>query len=183
MTWIWHGEETSYQASLNVSINYPIFLENTVDTLNDLADTIEMVKGVGGDFMGSTYNFQNFLEDADKPLYSTYRKFTKLSAVIKVFNIKTRSGWSNKSFSDALSLFADILPDSNELPVFVSEAKCCLSVFGMEYKKIHACPNDFILYRKEYEDAIECHTCGTSSYKVKNNIPDKKKTRKKRCAH
>jgi len=38
---------------------------------------------------------------------------------------------------------------------------------GMEYKKIHSCPNDCILYRNEYEDLRRCLRCGLSCYKVK----------------
>ena len=36
----------------------------------------------------------------------------------------------------------------------------------MEYEKIHACPNDCILYRKKYKDATSCPTCGMSRWKV-----------------
>jgi len=39
---------------------------------------------------------------------------------------------------------------------------------GMEYKKIHACPNDFILYRKKFESLHKCPRCGVSRYKVKD---------------
>ncbi|XP_073273266.1 uncharacterized protein [Primulina huaijiensis] len=38
----------------------------------------------------------------------------------------------------------------------------------MDYVKIHACPNDCILYRKEYEDFANCPTCGTSRWKLGN---------------
>jgi len=38
---------------------------------------------------------------------------------------------------------------------------------GMEYKKIHSCPNDCILYKNEYEDLGTCPMCGLSCYKVK----------------
>jgi len=38
----------------------------------------------------------------------------------------------------------------------------------MEYKKIHPCSNDCILYKKnEYEDLRRCPRCGLSRYKVK----------------
>ena len=42
------------------------------------------------------------------------------------------------------------------------EAKKTISVLGLEYVKIHACPNDCILYRKEYKGLFECPTCGLS---------------------
>ena len=39
---------------------------------------------------------------------------------------------------------------------------------GMEIERIHACPNDCMLYRNEYADLHNCITCGTSRYKRKN---------------
>jgi len=37
----------------------------------------------------------------------------------------------------------------------------------MEYKKMHSCSNDCILYRNEYKDLRRCPRCGLSRYKVK----------------
>ncbi|CAL8163035.1 unnamed protein product [Prunus armeniaca] len=45
------------------------------------------------------------------------------------------------------------------------EAKKTLSSLGMSYEKIHACPNDCILYRKDYEDSTNCPTCAISRWK------------------
>ena len=42
------------------------------------------------------------------------------------------------------------------------------SAIRMEYKKIHACRNDCILYRNQYKDAIACLTCGKSRWKINN---------------
>jgi len=40
---------------------------------------------------------------------------------------------------------------------------------GMEYKKIHACPNDCILYIHEFEEMQKFPRCGVSQYKVKDD--------------
>jgi len=40
---------------------------------------------------------------------------------------------------------------------------------GMQYRKIHACPNDCIFYRKEFEGLHKCPRCGVSRYKVKDD--------------
>ena len=39
----------------------------------------------------------------------------------------------------------------------------------MEYQKIHAWPNDYILYKNEFEEMHNCPTCGVSWYKVKDD--------------
>ena len=50
------------------------------------------------------------------------------------------------------------------------DAKKTLGTLGMKYKKFHACPNDCVLYRHEYEDLDECPTCKESRWK-KGKIP------------
>jgi len=45
---------------------------------------------------------------------------------------------------------------------------------GMEYEKIHAYPNDCILYRKEFAELRSCPKCGLSHNKVKDG--DKENT-------
>jgi len=41
---------------------------------------------------------------------------------------------------------------------------------GMEYEKIHACPNDCILYRKEFAELRSCLKCGLSLYIYKSDL-------------
>ena len=40
---------------------------------------------------------------------------------------------------------------------------------GMKYQKIHACPNDCILYIDEFEEMHKCPKCRVSWYKVKDD--------------
>jgi len=43
---------------------------------------------------------------------------------------------------------------------------------GMEYKKMHACPNDCILYMKGFELLKSCPRHGLSRYKLKQKDDD-----------
>ncbi|KAJ9557192.1 hypothetical protein OSB04_011806 [Centaurea solstitialis] len=43
---------------------------------------------------------------------------------------------------------------------------------GLEIERIHACPNDRMLYRNADVDLRECRICGTSRYKRKNQTED-----------
>lgn len=90
---------------------------------------------------------------------------------MKLFNLKAKYSWSDKRFTDLLSLLEEILPDDNELPLSLYDAKKILCTLGMDYVKIHACPNDCILYRKEYDNLITCPTCGISRWKLGQNNP------------
>lgn len=44
---------------------------------------------------------------------------------------------------------------------------------GTEYKKIHACPNDCILYREKNADATNCLACGMSRWKLGKDNTEK----------
>ncbi|KAL6320534.1 hypothetical protein AAG906_007613 [Vitis piasezkii] len=136
----------------------------------DGASTVEMVHVIDDEFMTDPILFKKLLEDAKKPLYPSCIKFTKLSALVKLYNVKARYGWSDKSFSNLLQILGDMLPVNNEMPLSVYEVKKTLNALGMEYKKIHACPNDCILYRNELNDASSCPTCGMSRWKLGKDI-------------
>ena len=68
---------------------------------------------------------------------------------------------------------ADILLEDNTSPKSYYQAKNILSLMGMEYQKIHACPNDCILYRHEFQEMHKFPKCGISWYKVKDESTKK----------
>jgi len=103
------------------------------------------------------------------PLYPGCTGFTRLLAVLALVNLKARFGWSDKSFTELLLLLRKLLPKDNTLPKSQYEAKKILCPVGMEYQKIHVCPNDCILYRNEFTEMHNCPTCGVSHYKANND--------------
>ena len=40
-----------------------------------------------------------------------------------------------------------------------------INSLGIDYRTIHACPNEYILYRDQYEDSVMCPKCQTPCYK------------------
>ena len=60
-----------------------------------------------------------------------------------------------------------MLPENNTLPICNYEAKKVLCPMGLEYQKIHACPNECVLYRDEFPSLKVCPTCGLSRFKKK----------------
>ncbi|XP_074300612.1 uncharacterized protein LOC141631904 [Silene latifolia] len=109
------------------------------------------------------------LKDSEMPLYSSC-KHSKLAAIVKLYNLKATNGWSDKSFTDLLELLKDMLPEDNVLPNHTYEAKKILRGIDMKYEKIHACPNDCILYRKDYANLTSFPVCKEWRYKKKEGI-------------
>nr|AAX95222.1 transposon protein, putative, CACTA, En/Spm sub-class [Oryza sativa Japonica Group]ABA91847.1 transposon protein, putative, CACTA, En/Spm sub-class [Oryza sativa Japonica Group] len=55
-----------------------------------------------------------------------------------------------------------MLPEENTLPETTYEAKQVMCPPGLEVRIIHACPNNCILYHKQYADSDACPVCKTS---------------------
>ncbi|KAI9185669.1 hypothetical protein LWI28_009451 [Acer negundo] len=133
-----------------------------------------MVHAAQDDYTSDPDEFIRLLDDAKKPLYPDCTKYTKLSALVKLYNLKARYEFSDQSFSALLKSLSDMLPSNNQLPLSMYEAKKTLNALGMEHEKIHACPNDRILYRKQYQDAIKCPKCNLPRWKIAKNSTEPK---------
>ncbi|XP_060963220.1 uncharacterized protein LOC133032787 [Cannabis sativa] len=112
--------------------------------------------------------FVRLIEESEKPIYPE-SKVTKMSFLIRMYNLKARNGWSDNGFSQILSYMCEIFPEGNNIPSSTYEAKKILRSLGMEYEKIHACPNDCILFRNEFADASNCPVCKYSRWKLNDN--------------
>ncbi|KAL6209228.1 hypothetical protein ACLB2K_020171 [Fragaria x ananassa] len=110
--------------------------------------------------------FLKFVEDGDQPLYHGCDHTTEMNFLVESFNWKTKHVLSDACYGDFLEFIKGLLPEENLVPLTVNNAKKTLSVLGMDYEKIHACPNDCILYRGEkYKEADVCPGCGVSRFK------------------
>ncbi|XP_058746975.1 uncharacterized protein LOC131619954 [Vicia villosa] len=128
----------------------------------------DMMCDIGQDSFKRAHAYDSLCNDKDTPLYPGCTNFTRLSAVLKLFNLKAINGWTDKSFTELLELLTQMLPEGNVLPSRYYEAKKILCPMGLEYEKIHACPNDCILYRKEYVNYNHCPKCKASRYKKRH---------------
>jgi hypothetical protein len=143
--------------------------------------------------MGTERGLSNMdiLEKSSKDLLydesnSCGKEFTQLCVVLELLKLKACHGWSNKSFSELLSLLANLLPKSNTLPTSTYRAKKLVCPLSLGVEKIHAYPNHCILYRKEYEFNMKSPVCGVRLYKrscnhvyadtMKKKIKNKNKT-------
>ncbi|KAL0560528.1 hypothetical protein IC582_000933 [Cucumis melo] len=147
-------------------------MENTIDEKHehdDLFNTVNMFQSAHDQSSNISNTFNTMFDDTNKPLYPGCKKFTKLSALVRLYNLKVRYGWSNTSFFELLSIIIDLLPDNNKILTSLYEAKKTLGALGMSYQKIDAFPNDCCLYRKEYAKTKEYPKCGLSRWKITKN--------------
>ncbi|KAK9078277.1 hypothetical protein SSX86_002334 [Deinandra increscens subsp. villosa] len=178
--WSRHGESiascstTSTSMNTNDDENNDPYTVNDNDNINrgnnDLSGMFSNCESSIGD--NDQEKLQQMFVDSEKPLYAGCENFSKLSAVLKLFNLKSNYGWSDKSFTSLLEILHDMLPKDNELPISLYQAKKLMCPMGLEVKRIHACPNDCMLYRNEFEKSHKCVTCGASRYKRKTETEE-----------
>ncbi|XP_074321844.1 uncharacterized protein LOC141659024 [Apium graveolens] len=171
--WIWHGEgihtsKTETSSKIYESYGNSMPRNEEDDAENDKVE--EMIQDVEEILVHQPEVLENLVDDSKRPLYHGCNvQFTRLSTTLKLCKLKVKNGWSDKSFTEMLKLLAEMLPVKNELPTSTYEAKKILCPMGMNVNKIHACPNDCVLFRKEHEHLHKCPKYGASRYKRDGN--------------
>ena len=145
-TWTWHGEvlDLPYVSEQDQCEHSNLYSEDCME---------DMIRDSRGESFHQT------------ELYPGCLSFSHLSTVLRLFSMKARNGWTSRSFTELLEFLHEILPQGNTLSTSHYEAKKIFFPVGLEYRKIHTCPNDYILYRKEFEGLHKCPRCEVSNTK------------------
>ncbi|WVZ63647.1 hypothetical protein U9M48_013261, partial [Paspalum notatum var. saurae] len=114
---------------------------------------------------------EHMMEDHKTALYLDCKGgHKKLLSTLELLQWKAANSISDKAFTQLLKLIKEFLAEGNKLLETTYEAKEVICPIGLEVKKIHACPNDCILYRgKELEHLEACPVCKASRYKIRRN--------------
>src|SRR3990170_9086892 len=98
------------------------------------------------------------LDDHKKLLYPNCKDDKKkLGTTLELLQWKAENGVSDKGYEKLLKMLKKMIPKDNELPDSTYEAKKAVCPLGLEVQKIHACPNDCILYcGEEYDNLNAC---------------------------
>ena len=116
-----HGEKSKWNVESGDNMTYASN-DNCTDTY-DYDRVKEIAEALEEDLNDYPKMFERLVSDVEKPLYNGCTKFTRLSAVLKLYNLKADNGWSDKSFTELLALMKDMLPEDNVLPNQMYEAK------------------------------------------------------------
>ena len=92
-----------------------------------------------------------------------------MDTTLELLQWKAKNGVSDKGFGELLTIAKKMLLKANELPTTTYEAKQVVRPLGLEIQKIHACPNDCILYHGEYENLDACLVCRASQYMIRRD--------------
>jgi hypothetical protein len=113
----------------------------------------------------SAKKFFDLLKDVQQELYPGCSQLTKVSFMVRLFQLRCMGGSSNHSAGQALSLFSDALPPGHCIPDTIEKARKMIRDLGLTYIKIHACVNDCLLFHGRFANMDMCPTCGESRCK------------------
>ncbi|VFQ80959.1 unnamed protein product [Cuscuta campestris] len=127
--WIWHGE-------LNPDDEPPHPHNKRVhDSFDDGTDENSEEDGEDRSFEYS--DFMNHVQGDSEPLYLGCNTYTKLKALVKLYNLKAKHGISDSCFSEILLLLGTFLPKGNCLPSPFGEAKKTLCALGLFFACVY----------------------------------------------
>ncbi|WVZ54768.1 hypothetical protein U9M48_005517 [Paspalum notatum var. saurae] len=180
--WTKHGEsgvmlEDDEEEFHNLDYDeHPFFADATMGDAEDVEDTNalgEMLQAAEKycDNENVRKKLERMIEDHKTLLYPDCNGgHKKLRSTLELLQWKAENGISEKAFTQLLKLIKEFLLDDNKLPETTYEAKEVVCPIGLEVQKIHACPNDCILYHgKELENLEACPGCNASRYKIRRN--------------
>jgi hypothetical protein len=113
--------------------------------------------------------FFKLLKEVEKELYTGCKKATKISFIVRLFQIKCMFGLSNSALEAILHLFSLSLPEGHCIPDTLDKGRKVVHDLGLDYQKIDACVNDCVLFQKSYANMSKCPTCGESRWKIAND--------------
>nr|KYP31798.1 hypothetical protein KK1_047707 [Cajanus cajan] len=115
--------------------------------------------------------YYELARDGQEPLYEGCIKYSRLSFLVKLYHIKCLCGISDKAMTMILELLNDAF-ENVKIPCSFYEAKKIITKLGLNYEKIHACPNNCMLYwgNREDEEREACKTCHTSRWKSREKV-------------
>lgn len=145
--WIFHGKENDFGTQNQAD---RVLRQDDMDGLlqdvyrgveDDMADPYENREGLSVE----AKTFFKLVEEGQEELYPGCEKFSKLSFTIHLHNHKCVHGISNEAFDELMKLLKEAFPHA-KFPNSFNEAKKVMKDLGLDYKKIHACPNNCMLY-------------------------------------
>ncbi|XP_019257778.1 PREDICTED: uncharacterized protein LOC109235995 [Nicotiana attenuata] len=169
--WVFHGEGFSsrnapHQSNDDEGSNMRDDIDGLLhDTFRNVECEAEQEEQMRETLSEDAKRFFRLLEEGKQELYPGCETFTKLSFTIRLYVFKSLHGLSNVAFSDMLELLKEAFPFA-QLPESFNKARNMIKDLGLYYEKIHACPNDCMLFWKDNANADNCFVCGASRWKV-----------------
>ncbi|XP_074364110.1 uncharacterized protein LOC141704846 [Apium graveolens] len=172
--WTYHGENKGERRSSKFDSNYHFVDKENTNFIEDIesinsSDKIDIGNMINSELWDHPNMNERLNDDAALPLWPGCTKASKLLVVFTLYNLKAGHQVSDVFFTELLTAVSELLPYGNILPRRTYEVKQMLKSIVLVHNRIHFCPNDCILYRKEYTELKVCPKYGLERYKNGNS--------------
>ncbi|XP_078154434.1 uncharacterized protein LOC144549544 [Carex rostrata] len=182
-TWTMHGECVNVglgEHSQTVVEETVIEESVEVECQNDMIEIVVDAAGPSFDWEqpnSKAQEFYNMMNAAEEPLWDGCDKeHTVLACVTELLSIKSDCGITKEGFNRILSAVKKWLLKENRLPPNQYQCKKLVKGLGLSHVKIHACPNDCMLYYGDNNISKEkCDVCGHDRFKPDNHLKPTKR--------
>ncbi|KAL5549982.1 hypothetical protein UlMin_000158 [Ulmus minor] len=107
--WYFHGEDVNGDEDMvGLNVGGDAYDLYRVAFMNDEAGMEEPTQM-------ADQKFNEHLNDAETPLYPSCKNYTKLSAIVALYKLKTTYRMSNRCFNGMLEILHDMLPSPNHM--------------------------------------------------------------------
>jgi len=114
--WTWHGELIDFPTvSRTQHVVHSTMKEQRQKRYEERVeeDNMEdMIRDVGVEAFTQAHMYETMSADAETSLYVGSTKFTRLSSVLRLVNLKASNGWTDKNFTELLVLLNEMLPEA-----------------------------------------------------------------------
>lgn len=171
--WTFHGEKRVMQHTDIASSSNNMVGDDMYGMIHDAFGVplihekeMEQQNEIGNKIGIDVEKFYKLLENVEKELYPGCKKYSKLSFLVKLFNIKSLYGWSDTSVTALLELLRDAFPEPNEIPETFYQTRKMIKDLGLDYEKIDACENDCMLFwhGTKTDGLHKCTGCGSNRW-------------------
>jgi hypothetical protein len=99
--------------------------------------------------------FFKLLKASEDPLHE-HTELTLLAFITRIMAIKFKYFFSNNWYNDFMKLINDILPKPHKVTKDMYQSKKLMSALSLKYKKFDVCPNNYMLFWKEFANEKRC---------------------------
>ncbi|XP_047342609.1 uncharacterized protein LOC124946061 [Impatiens glandulifera] len=114
-------------------------------------------------------NFWKALNAAHQPIWPGNSTETKLSATVKLLNIKSENNWSERGVNQNLDYIKSLLPEDNVLPDNFYTMKKLVEDLGLPVTRIDICRDGCMLFWRADSELESCKFCNFPRYKENSN--------------
>nr|XP_011460741.1 PREDICTED: uncharacterized protein LOC105350424 [Fragaria vesca subsp. vesca] len=100
--------------------------------------------------MSEYERYNRLLEQAQTPVYDDC-PVSVLSAIMSQMHLKVKYRTSNEHYGDYPKFIKTLLPPVNRLPESHYKTKKILGDLGLDYVKIHACKNNYVVFLRRLQ--------------------------------